>query len=158
MFGVVVCPRCHRAKGVELSKKTTSCSCGFEIQIVPARVRARVGTERELIDAVRRVSAELAGGLAEYERAVQPRKKKRVGDVHARVAAAAMKAGDRAHRIRAAAIELSKELEVFSYRDLRDVLLSLGIPEVDESLDELLRANVVYEPREGFYRAVPPGA
>ena len=67
-----------------------------------------------------------------------------------------MKAGDRAHRVRAAAVELSKELEVFSVADLRAVLTALGIPEVDESLDELLRANVVYEPREGYYRAVTP--
>jgi hypothetical protein len=156
MFGVVVCPRCHRAKGVELSKKTTTCSCGFEIRVVPSRVHVRVGTERELIEAVRRVSAQLAGGLAEYERAIQPRTRKRVSDVHARVTAAAMRAGDRAHRVRAAAVELSKELEVFSYGDLKAVLLALGIHEVDESLDELLRANVVYEPREGFYRAVTP--
>src|SRR5207247_4487505 len=149
MFGVVVCPRCHRAKGVELSKKTTSCSCGFEIRVLPSRIAVRVGTERELIEAVRRVSAELAGGLEEYERALQPRKRKRVADVHARVAAEAMKAGDRAHRVRAAAVELSKELEVFSYEDLRDVVLSLGIPEVEESVDELLRSNVVSEPRVG---------
>jgi hypothetical protein len=156
MFGVVVCPRCHRAKGVELSKKTTSCSCGFEIRVLPSRIRVRVGTERELVEAVRRASAEIAGGLAEYERAAAPRKKKRVSDVHARVAAVAMRAGDRAHRIRAAAIELSKELEVFSVADLRAVLSALGIPDVDGSLDELLRANVVYEPREGYYRAVTP--
>jgi hypothetical protein len=156
MFGVVFCPRCHRAKGVELSKKTTTCSCGFEIRVFPARITVRVGTERELIEAVRRASAELAGGLAEYERAIQPRKKKRVGEVHERVAAVAMKAGDRAHRVRAAAVELSKELEVFSVADLQAVLTALGIPEVDESLDELLRANVVYEPREGYYRAVTP--
>jgi hypothetical protein len=156
MFGVVVCPRCHRARGVELSKKTTSCSCGFEIRVLPSRIRVRVGTERELVEAVRRASAEIAGGLAEYERAAAPRKKKRVSDVHARVAAVAMRAGDRAHRIRAAAIELSKELEVFSVADLRAVLSALGIPDVDGSLDELLRANVVYEPREGYYRAVTP--
>src|SRR2546425_2536581 len=105
MFGVVVCPRCHRAKGVDLSKKTTSCSCGFEIRVVPASVRVRVGTERELIEAVRRVSAELAGGLAEYEQAAAPRKRRRIGDVHARVAAAAMKAGARAHPVPAAAGE-----------------------------------------------------
>jgi len=84
MFGVVVCPRCHRAKGVDLSKKTTTCSCGFAIRIVPARIRLRVGTERELIEAVRRVSADLAGGLSEYERAVQPRRKTRIAEVHAR--------------------------------------------------------------------------
>ena len=156
MFGVVVCPRCHRAKGVDLSKKTTTCSCGFAIRIVPTRIRLRVGTERELIEAVRRVSAELAGGLSEYERAVQPRRKTRIAEVHARVAATAMKAGDRAHRVRAAAIELSKELEVFSYQDLWEVLVALGIQDVDASLDDLLRANVVYEPRQGFYRMITP--
>src|SRR3989442_7141213 len=111
MFGVVVCPRCHGAKGLELSKKTTSCSCGFEIRVVPARVRVRVGTERELIEAVRRVSAELAGGLAEYERAIQPRRRKRIADVHARVAAAAIKAGGRAHPVRAAAPGLSDQVD-----------------------------------------------
>ena len=156
MFGVVVCPRCHRAKGVELSKRTTSCSCGFEIRVVLARLPVRVGTERELVEAVRRVSAELAGGLAEYEKAIALRPRKRIGDVHARVVVIAMKAGDKAHRIRASAIELSKELEMFSYGDLRAVLEALGIQDVEESLDELLRSNVVYEPREGFYRAVTP--
>src|SRR2546421_12973131 len=98
MFGVVVCPRCHRAKGVDLSKKTTSCSCGFEIRVVPASVRVRVGTDRELIEAVRRGSAELAGGLAEYEQAAAPRKRRRIGGVHAPVAAAALDAGDRGPR------------------------------------------------------------
>lgn len=156
MFGVVVCPRCGRAKGVELRKKTTTCSCGFEIRVDPARIRVRVATERELIEAVRRVSAQLAGGLADYERAASPRPRKRIKDVHARITATAMKAGDRVHRIRAAALELSRELEAFTYADLRAVLEALGIHEVDEALDELLRSNIVYEPREGFYRAVTP--
>ncbi len=156
MFGVVVCPRCRRAKGVPLHQKTTTCPCGFEIRVVPSKVRARVGTGRELIEAVRRANAELGGGLAVYERAVQPRRKRRIGDVHARVAAIAAKAGDRAHRIRAAAAELTKELEMFSAEDLQKVLLALGIHEVDESLEELLRSNVLYEPRAGFYRTVTP--
>ncbi|HLB67958.1 MAG TPA: DUF1922 domain-containing protein [Thermoplasmata archaeon] len=155
-FGVVVCPRCGRAKGVKMTKKTTTCSCGFEIRVVPAKVRVRVSTERDLIEAVRRVNAELGGGLAAYEKAMKPRTRRRTVDVHARVAAASRVAGDKAHRIRAAAVELSKELEVFSYDDLRQVLLALGIHDIDESLDELLRSNVVYEPREGFYRTVTP--
>src|SRR5438093_13412001 len=100
MFGVVVCPRCHRAKGVALSKKTTSCSCGFEMRVLPAKVRARVGTERELIEAVQRVSAELAGGLAEYERDIEPRKEKRVADVYARVAEGCERDGEPTTRVR----------------------------------------------------------
>ncbi len=156
MFGVVVCPRCHRAKGVDLKQKTTTCQCGFEIRVLLSRVRARVGTERELIEAVRTVQAELAGGLAEYERAAAPPRRKRIGEVHARVAAVAKRAGDRAHRVRAAAEGLTGELEVFSAEDLRIVLEALGIHDVDASLEELLRSNVVYEPKEGFYRAVRP--
>jgi hypothetical protein len=156
MYGVVVCPRCHRAKGVDLEQKTTTCPCGSDIRVVPSKVRVQVGTSRELIEAVQRANAELGGGLAAVERATAPRPRKPSRDVHVRVAALAAKAGDRAHRIRAAAAELTRELEVFSYGDLRTVLAALGIHDVEGALDELLHANVVYEPREGYYRAVAP--
>src|SRR6059036_205541 len=62
MYGVVVCPRCKRAKGVNLKQKTTTCQCGFEIYVVPARIRARAVTARELAPLVGQVSAEIAGG------------------------------------------------------------------------------------------------
>ncbi|OGS51170.1 MAG: hypothetical protein A3K65_05580 [Euryarchaeota archaeon RBG_16_68_12] len=156
MYGVVVCPRCRRAKGVDLGRKTTTCPCGLEIRVVPSRVKVQVGTSRELIEAVQRANAELGGGLGIVERASAPRRRRPSRDVHQRVVALAAKAGDRAHRVRAAATELTRELEVFSYDDLRAVLLGLGIDDVEEALDELLHANVVYEPREGYYRAVAP--
>ncbi len=158
MYGVVVCPRCRRAKGVDLEQKTTECPCGSTIRVVPSKALATVGTPRELIEAVQRVSAELGGGLGIVERASAPRRRKPSRDIHQRVVALAAKAGDRAHRIRAAATELTRELEVFSYGDLRTVLDGLGIDDVEGALDELLRANVVYEPREGYYRAVAPAA
>src|SRR3989449_10998748 len=72
MYGVVVCPRCKRAKGVNLKQKTTTCQCGFEIYVVPARVRARAETARELAPLVGQVSAEIAGGTEAYRRAVRP--------------------------------------------------------------------------------------
>src|SRR5439155_218726 len=64
MYGVIVCPRCKRAKGVDLKQKTTTCACGFEIRIAPSRVRARADTARELASLVGQVSAELAGQRA----------------------------------------------------------------------------------------------
>jgi hypothetical protein len=67
MYGVLVCPRCKRAKGVNLKQKTTTCQCGFEIHVVPARIRARAETARELAPLVGKVSAELAGGTEELE-------------------------------------------------------------------------------------------
>ena len=154
MYGVVVCPRCKRAKGVDLKQKTTSCSCGFEILVLPAQVKARAETARELAPLVARVNAEIAGGLKIVERDLAPRRRPRIRDVHARIAAAVPKGGDRATRVRAAALELTKELQVFSLEDWSKVLAGLGIPEPEAALDALIRSNAVFQPKEGFYRTV----
>jgi len=154
MYGVVVCPRCKRAKGVDLKQKTTSCSCGFEIRVLPTRVKARAETARELATLVARVNAEIAGGLKIVERDLAPRRRPRIRDVHARIAAAVPKGGDRATRVRAAAFELTKELQVFTMEDWSKVLAGLGIPEPEAALDALIRSNAVFQPKEGFYRTV----
>src|SRR5947208_4360568 len=155
MYGVVVCPRCKRAKGVDLKQKTTTCLCGFEIRVVPSRVRARANTARELAPLVGQVSAEIAGGLKAYREAAAPVRRIRPRDVHLRVIGIASKAPrDRANRVRAAAVELTRELEVFSMPDWERVLAGLGIPHPEEALAALVRANLVLEPTSGFYRAV----
>ncbi len=154
MYGVIVCPRCRRAKGVNLKQKTTTCQCGFEIYVVPARIRARAETARELAPLVGKVSAEIAGGTEEYQRAKSPVRRKRSRDVHVRVIVVAGKERDRAGRVRSAAIELTRELEVFSSSDWERVLAGLGIPHAAEALAMLVKENVVFEPKAGFYRAV----
>lgn len=154
MYGVVVCPRCKRAKGVDLKQKTTACSCGFEIRVLPSRVKARADTARQLAPLVGRVNAELFGGRRIVERDSAPRKRPRIRDVHARVAASIAEAGDRTARVRAAAEGLTRELQVFTLADWAKVLSALGIPEAEAALETLIRNNVVYEPRAGFYRAV----
>ncbi|HEX9340263.1 MAG TPA: DUF1922 domain-containing protein [Thermoplasmata archaeon] len=154
MYGVIVCPRCRRAKGVDLRQKTTSCACGFEIRVMPARVRARADSPRELAPLVARVSAEIAGGAREFERALAPGKRARSRDVHARVVAAVPRQGDRSVRVRTAAVELSRELELFTLDDWNKVLSGLGIPDPQAALDALIQANVVFEPKRGFYRTV----
>ncbi len=154
MYGVVVCPRCKRAKGVDLKQKTTTCPCGFEIHVTPARLKARAATPRDLAPLVGRVNAELAGGTKAVQQALAPPKRSRLREVHARVIAAIPKAGDRTTRIRAAAIELTSELEVFTREDWSRVLDGLGIPDPEGALESLVRANAVFEPKEGFYRAV----
>ncbi len=154
MYGVVVCPRCRRAKGVDLQQKTTTCSCGFEIRVFPARVKARADTARELAPLVGRVNAEIAGGLKAVERDEARRKRPRIRDVHARVAAAVPREGDRTVRVRAAAMALTKELQLFTLDDWAKVLGGLGIPDPELALEALVRANAVFEPKEGFYRSV----
>lgn len=154
MYGVIVCPRCKRAKGVDLEQKTTTCVCGFEIHVVPARIRARAKSAREIAPLVGKVNAEIAGGLEAYERDAAPARRRRSLDVHLRVVGIASRAHDRVGRIRAAAIELTRELEVFSLADWTRVLKELGIPRAQEALASLVRANFVLEPKEGFYRTV----
>lgn len=153
MFGVVVCPRCGRAKAVELPKKTTSCPCGFEIRVFPSRVRFEAADARDVASAVGRINAELHGGTKAVEDlAAKP--KKRSKDAFARVIALASRAGDRRQRTRAAAEGLAREFVLFSREDWRLVAGALGVPDADAGLEELLRGNVVYEPRPGYYRTV----
>jgi len=154
MYGVVVCPRCKRAKGVNLKQKTTTCQCGFDIHIVPARIRGRAESARELAPLVGKVSAELAGGTEEYHRAQAPVRRRRSRDVHVRVIAVAGKGRDRTSRVRSAAIELTRELEVFSMSDWERVLAGLGIAHPAEALATLVGENSVFEPKAGFFRAV----
>jgi len=154
MYGVVVCPRCKRAKGVALKQKTTTCPCGFEIRVVPSRVKARAETARDLAPLVGRINAELMGGLKVVERDSAPRKKRRIREVHARIAAAVPRTIDRTGRIRAAAVGLTKELQLFTLDDWMRVLASLDIRDAEKALQALVASNAVFEPKAGFYRAI----
>ncbi|HKZ89455.1 MAG TPA: hypothetical protein VJ300_04260 [Thermoplasmata archaeon] len=154
MYGVVVCPSCRRAKGVDLAQRTTTCVCRFVIRITPSKAHARTEDARQLASLVGRVNAELRGGIEEYEKATSPRPRRRSTEAHARVVAASVGAGDRVHRIRVAAVELTRELEVFSLADWKRVLERLGIAEPERALETLIRERMVFEPKTGFYRAV----
>ncbi len=154
MYGVVVCPRCKRAKGVNLKQKTTTCPCGFEIRVVPAKVKARAATPRDLAPLVGQVNAELAGGTKAVQALLAPPRRARPREVHARIVAAVPRTGDRTTKLRAAAVELTRELEVFTMDDWSRVLEGLGIGGAAAALASLVESNAVFEPKEGFYRAV----
>ena len=153
MYGVVVCPRCGRAKGVELPKKTTTCQCGFTIMVRPSAIKFESSSGREMAAAVGRINADLRGGTEEVRKfAAKPKKRSR--DAYARIVESASRAGDRRHRIRAAAEGLASEFVLFSIEDWQRVMEALGISQTAESLEELVRGNVVYEPKPGYYRTV----
>lgn len=153
MYGVVVCPRCRRAKGVDLAKKTTTCDCGFEIRVAVSRTPFETSNARELVEAVGRVQAEISGGARAVESAKTSRPRKPAKDAFARVIAGASR-GDRRQRMRLAAEGLAREFILFTADDWRRVAEALAIPRPDEALQELARGNVVYEPRPGYYRTV----
>lgn len=103
--------------------------------------------------AVGRMNAELRGGTADVE-ALAAKPRKRSKDAYARVVAVASRAGDRRRRTQIAAEALAKEFVLFSVDDWRRVAKALGLPDPDASLEELVRGNVVYEPKPGYYRTV----
>ncbi len=52
-YGVVVCPNCEMAKGIDLGKKTTKCQrCGKRWQIKELRILYKTNSARELPGAV----------------------------------------------------------------------------------------------------------
>ncbi len=152
MYGVVVCNRCRRAKGVRVGQKTTLCQCGHKIELSVARIKRKTEDARELARAVGLENANLRGGREEYEKASLPPRKGK--GAHGRAATVAEKAGNRDAKVRAAAGELSKELGTFTARDFAVVLVSLGIPDPQRRLEELSKANFVYEPTPSRYRVV----
>src|SRR3989304_1253290 len=77
MFGIVVCPRCKRAEGGGLEKKTTTCDCGFEIRIPTSRPAFETSDARELAAAVQRMKAELRGGTKAVGGGTRPRSGRR---------------------------------------------------------------------------------
>lgn len=152
MYGVVVCSRCRRAKGVRIGQKTTRCQCGHNIDLSIAKIKSHTNDARELAKAVAMENVALRGGRKEYERAAGAHRK--LKGAHGRTADAAAGAGNREHKIRAVAVELTRELGDFTARDFALVLVSLGIPAPQTRLEELLKLNLIYEPRPGHYRVV----
>ena len=152
MYGVIVCPRCHRAKGISLKQKTTTCQCGHKINLSVARVYAKTSDTRELANAVALQNTKLRGGLKEYERAAST--PKRAKGVLGLVADSAAKAKSREEKVRAVAVGLTVKLGSFTARDFALVLESMSVPGPEARLGELLESAFIYQPEPGRYRAV----
>jgi hypothetical protein len=67
MFGVIICPRCNRARGVDLSAKTSKCpGCGLHSEVDRMRVYFQTDNELELAEAVRRTSSRMQQSIEDY--------------------------------------------------------------------------------------------
>jgi hypothetical protein len=147
MYGVLVCPRCRRAKGVRATQRTTRCACGLSIPVRVSGFRARVDRVADLPGAVRAVAAAIADGPV-----LGPRPRRRSREVHVRVAAGVR--GDRRGKILAAAEGLTREVVLFTREDLDRVLHCVGVGDVDGALEALRRDNLLVEPRPGYFRVI----
>jgi transposase-like protein len=67
-FGIVVCPRCKKAKVVDLSCKTTKCHrCGKVLRLEHLRILHKSNSDQKIRQALGLVNAEIDGRLEEFK-------------------------------------------------------------------------------------------
>ena len=152
MFGVIVCPKCNRARGVDLSVAAATCSsCGKKISVGKAKVYFKTESESELAEAVRRMSERLA---VDVESAPHARKKKRRRlSFHEELGARAKKLKGSEDRLRFVAENLTSELGAFSVQDLAMVVRCYDEADAEELIEKMLSSGIIFEPEPGKYRS-----
>ena len=67
MYGVIICPKCNRARGADLSAKTSKCpGCGVHSEVDRMRIYFQTENEQELAEAVRRVGTRMQHSIEDY--------------------------------------------------------------------------------------------
>ncbi len=150
MFGVVVCPKCHRARGADLSNLTTRCAhCNHLIDLSKARVYARTDSKDKLAEAVRRIAEKMAVNIEDYPaerkrptRAHQPEKKLRRAD------------SLNLEELRTLASELNQGKDHFEAEDVKSVLRLKSDDDAHQLLEKMLERGIIFEPQTGRFRIV----
>jgi len=71
-FGVIVCPKCKKVKGVDLSYKTTKCPrCGKVLTIDKLKIFYKTDSQKKLQQAIGLMNAKFDGRLNEVEEILQ---------------------------------------------------------------------------------------
>ena len=148
-YGVIVCPRCGMAKGIESNRKTTTCQCGREIVMSRTKLMFLTDSPMELADSVAKANASLRGGEQ-----VLTEKKVRRKDPYFKIAEKAKPIKEPLERMRMIARELSELKSEFSYEDVKKVAAILGKDTPEDIIVRLQEHNLIYETGEGTYRAV----
>jgi transposase-like protein len=67
-FGIVVCPRCKKAKVVDLSCKTTKCHrCGKVLRLEHLKILYKSNSDQKIRQAWGLVNAEMDGRLEDFK-------------------------------------------------------------------------------------------
>lgn len=148
-YGVVVCPKCGMAKGVEANKKTTSCQCGREIKLTRAKLRYLTSSPQELAATVAKVNAALRGG-----KPVPSERKTGKRSPYSTISERAKSVKDPLDRVRSIASDLTALKSGFTLDDLKKVASLLGKESAETMLARLQEQNLVYEVEEGVFKAV----
>ncbi len=147
-YGVIVCPKCGMAKGVEADRKTTTCQCGREIKMHSVKLMFQTDSPMELADSVAMVNASLRGG----EHIVVEKKGKK--DSYFVISERAKTIKDPLERMRVVARELTVLKVEFTFEDVKKVAAIVGKDSPEDMIARLKEHNLIYETGEGKYRSV----
>ncbi len=148
-YGVIVCPKCGMAKGVEARRKTTTCQCGREIKMSSVKLMFQTDSPMELADSVAAANASLRG-----DEHIVVEKKRKSKDPYFVISERAKPIKDSLERMRVIARELTTLKAEFTFDDMRKVAAILGKDSPEDMIARLKEHNLIYETGDGRYRSV----
>jgi hypothetical protein len=148
-YGLIVCPKCGMAKGVEANRKTTTCQCGREIKMSSVKLMFQTDSPMELADSVAMANASLRG---EEHLVVEKKGKKK--DPYFVISERAKPIKDPLERMRVVARELTALKVEFTFEDMRKVAAIVGKDSPEDMIARLKEHNLIYETGDGKYRSV----
>ncbi|HHT75762.1 MAG: hypothetical protein ACOX80_07725 [Methanomassiliicoccaceae archaeon] len=135
MYGVITCPKCGTVQGADLSHARIGCArCQHKIDLSRAIVHFSTDSPKELAEAVRRYA-----GL------------KRGQDIPFPVPRGTGRCRAGRGTVESTICELGRDKGDFTARDLSEILEIDG-DDLDELIEELLAAGIMYETGPGTYR------
>lgn len=180
-FGVISCQKCHRALGINLRFKNTTCPyCNFKMAILPDNIQYKTNSEHDLASIISKINQQLFEQTDEIERN-KPKKTLNFDNLDLGNLTSDFKDGrdsnetvyeqlDPYKRIQIkykdekvsisllekVIIDLGRELGEFTVQDFKELIHVFAFNEdkIDEYLDQLKNLNIIYEPRPGKYKII----
>ena len=148
-YGIIICSKCGKAKGVETARKTTTCPCSRVIKVPRAKLLFETDSPSELARAVAEANEQLSEGARP-----RARRKRSPRDPYAGVAERARAIKDPLERMRVMADELTAMNGEFGYDDVKRVASLVGKESPEDVIARLQEHGLIYETSEGSYRSV----
>jgi secreted Zn-dependent insulinase-like peptidase len=147
-YGVIICPKCGRARGVESVRKTITCQCGRHIKMASMKLRFTTDSPSELAEIVAKVNASLSGA------GPMPKpKRKRRADSYVGIVERSRAVKEPQQKMRMIISDLSAVKPEFGAEDIRRIAAILGYEDSNALVDKLLAAGLIYEVSSGRFRA-----
>jgi len=145
MFGVVVCPKCKKARGVVIGSARAKCPrCGHSIDLSKARIFYKTDSQAELAEAVKKMMDRLSEGIEDID--VERKRRRPV-----------VKKETRPRRTEDSLVAVAKQLTTrqgtFAVEDFASALEIKDVEAASKLIDALLAQGLLLEPRPGRYRA-----